>query len=106
MNTADRSIALLDTALRRRFDFFELMPNPGLLEGQIIEDINLEDLLRTINERIEFLYDRDHTIGHSYLMEIDDLPGLAKAFRNKIIANTDNIGKINFFIWIYFVNLL
>ncbi len=85
MNTADRSIALLDTALRRRFDFFELMPNPGLLEGQIIEDINLEDLLRTINERIEFLYDRDHTIGHSYLMEIDELSGLAKAFRNKII---------------------
>ena len=91
MNTADRSIALLDTALRRRFDFVEMPPRPDLLEGIAIEgaDINLETMLQKMNDRIEFLLDREHTIGHAYFMgdfeEHPTLDGLADIFRNKIV---------------------
>lgn len=83
MNTADRSIALVDIALRRRFEFEELMPNSSKLE--IIHGIDLALLLEKINERIEYLYDRDHTIGHAYLMKIETLEGLRDTFKNKII---------------------
>ncbi|WP_022669796.1 McrB family protein [Hippea alviniae] len=86
MNTADRSIALLDTALRRRFTFIEMMPKPELLRDIKIEgDINLEKLLKTINDRIEYLYDRDHTIGHAYFLSIKSFDDLKNIFRNKII---------------------
>ncbi|MFA9392554.1 MAG: AAA family ATPase [Prolixibacteraceae bacterium] len=84
MNTADRSIALLDTALRRRFAFLELMPDPNILSDDI-NGINLQLLLSKMNERIEFLLDRDHTIGHSYLMGISTKSEVCEAFRNKII---------------------
>jgi 5-methylcytosine-specific restriction protein B len=84
MNTADRSIALMDTALRRRFEFVEMMPNPENIK-ETIEGISLQSLLRTINERITLLLDRDHTIGHSYFMNLNDKNDLAKAFKNKII---------------------
>lgn len=131
MNTADRSIALMDTALRRRFEFVEMMPNPCLLHDDsdeeqmgcsvrewedisrwnfskrendwyfhadypavdrkpwrgdmLIEGINLRRLLHVINERIEYLYDRDHQIGHTYLMNVRSMQDLGNAMRNKII---------------------
>jgi 5-methylcytosine-specific restriction protein B len=84
MNTADRSIALMDTALRRRFEFVEMPPKPQLLSKDV-DGINLKKLLETINQRIEYLYDRDHTIGHAYFMGITDFAGLCSVFANKII---------------------
>ena len=85
MNTADRSIALLDTALRRRFDFEELMPNPDILRGVLIEGINIEKLLTAINERVEILYDRDHTIGHAFFIGAQTLDQLESIFRLKVL---------------------
>ena len=83
MNTADRSIALLDLALRRRFEFKELMPKPYLLK--LVDDINLEKLLTKINRRIEFLLDRNHTIGHAYFLGIVSAEELYSVFYNKVI---------------------
>ena len=85
MNTADRSIALLDTALRRRFDFDEIMPRPELLGGKVVEGINLQTLLTKINERITNKYDRDHQIGHSYLMGVNTKEQLERAYKNRIL---------------------
>lgn len=85
MNTADRSIALLDTALRRRFDFEEIMPRPELLGGKVVEGINLQTLLTRINERITNKYDRDHQIGHSYLMGVNTKEQLERTFKNRIL---------------------
>lgn len=88
MNTADRSIALMDTALRRRFEFVEMMPEYDKLNEIVIGDINIGEMLKTINERIEYLYDRDHTIGHAYFMSLKsgaDVSELASVFKNKIL---------------------
>jgi hypothetical protein len=94
MNTADRSIALLDLALRRRFEFRELAPHPDAIQGAdgkgTIPDgesgnIDLRRLLSSINQRIEFLFDRDHLIGHAYFTEIRTLDDLRNAFRFKIV---------------------
>ena len=85
MNTADRSIALMDTALRRRFEFVEMMPEYDTLNETIIEGINVGEMLKTINERIEYLYDRDHTIGHAYFINVSDMKTLANVFKNKIL---------------------
>ncbi len=85
MNSADRSIALLDTALRRRFHFSERQPDETLLEGKMIENTDLGRLLRTLNERIEFLHDRDHVIGHAYLLHINTFEQLCEVFRDQII---------------------
>lgn len=84
MNTADRSIAPIDTALRRRFVFEEMAPDSSLLSTDI-EGVNLQSLLEAINTRIEYLYDRDHTIGHAYLIDVKTFPDLIFAFKNKII---------------------
>ncbi|GAB3564022.1 hypothetical protein GCM10027578_08780 [Spirosoma luteolum] len=83
MNTADRSIALLDLALRRRFSFRELRPDPALLP--VVDGVDLAQLLRTINERIEYLLDRDHAIGHAYLLNLATHADLCDAFRDRII---------------------
>ncbi|PWH86278.1 EVE domain-containing protein [Brumimicrobium oceani] len=85
MNTADRSVEALDTALRRRFSFKEMMPNPELLSDIDIEGINLAELLTTINERIEVLVDRDHTIGHSYFLNVESKEDLKNVFMDKVI---------------------
>ena len=84
MNTADRSIAPIDTALRRRFKFEEMPPKPALLSKDI-EKINLQEMLTAINARIEYIYDRDHTIGHSYFMNVETLTDLKNVFKNNII---------------------
>lgn len=98
MNTADRSVEALDSALRRRFSFTEMMPKPELLENVEIlgvkradgENANLADLLYTINKRIEILKDREHQIGHSYFMKFVNkekvkAEELREVFYNKII---------------------
>lgn len=88
MNSADKSIALMDTALRRRFEFIEYLPKPELLKGIIINDaqeINVKKMLETINRRIEVLLDKDHTIGHAYLINVTDKASLRDALVNKII---------------------
>ena len=85
MNTADRSIALMDTALRRRFEFVEMMPEYDNLNKINIEGINIGEMLKTINERIEYLYDRDHTIGHAYFINVADMETLANVFKNRIL---------------------
>ncbi|MDR3001837.1 MAG: AAA family ATPase [Fibromonadaceae bacterium] len=86
MNTADRSVEALDTALRRRFSFIEMMPEPDKLPNkEIILGINLAVLLTTINARIKMLSDREHQIGHSYFWDIKDWNELKQVFKDKII---------------------
>ena len=88
MNTADRSIALLDIALRRRFNFIEMPPKYELLKQEIeVKNgkIELQELLKAINTRIEFLLDKDHLIGHSYFINIKTFEDLKEIFRNSII---------------------
>lgn len=77
MNTADRSIALMDTALRRRFQFIEMMPDADVLRkigADKVEDLNVAMMLEKINERIAFLYDREHTIGHAFFTKLAKSP--------------------------------
>ena len=86
MNTADRGIALLDVALRRRFDFVERMPNPdhdGIAE--YIEGVKGRKLLRAINARIVEKLDRERQIGHTFLIGVQTLDELKRVFQNQII---------------------
>lgn len=95
MNTADRSIDALDSALRRRFSFVEMVPKPELLSkpdsAPKYLHIDLCALLKALNRRVEFLLDRDHKIGHSYFMNIqagsadEELARLKTAFKDQII---------------------
>ena len=92
MNTADRSIALMDVALRRRFTFEEMMPDAGALQDALAE-ANVEDSLRTLvvgvfsklNERLRYLYDREHQIGHAYFFGVRSLDGLRAVFADRIL---------------------
>jgi 5-methylcytosine-specific restriction enzyme B len=93
MNTADRSVEALDTALRRRFSFQEMPPEPELIKtaGVLketngkIKDLDVVKLLETINNRLEKLIDKDHRIGHSYFMHISTEAELKQAFKDKVI---------------------
>ncbi|SHL80372.1 McrB family protein [Fibrobacter sp. UWH4] len=87
MNTADRSIAMMDTALRRRFNFVEMMPDTGVLRNDIGDDIGIDvcKMLETINKRIEYLYDREHTIGHAFFLNVKTFDDLKLVFKNKVI---------------------
>ena len=85
MNTSDKSIAQLDLALRRRFGFVEMLPEPELLKDINIGKINLQTLLEKLNKRIELLLDKDHTIGHSYFMQVKNIEDLEFVFYNEII---------------------
>lgn len=84
MNTADRSLAAMDIALRRRFTFVEMPPRPDLLDRQVA-GVHLGQLLDAMNQRIEVLLGRDHLIGHAYLIGVQDLAGLAEVFQNRIL---------------------
>ena len=95
MNTADRSIAIMDTALRRRFQFHEMMPEPQVLReigadriSQNGVELDVAKMLEVINKRIEYLYDREHTIGHAFFTGLKDDPTvekLARIFRKSVI---------------------
>ena len=88
MNTADRSIATIDTALRRRFRFNEMLPDANVLNGINVNNISVSEMLIRMNERISFLYDREHTIGHAYFIPLRNNPTieqLAEIFENAII---------------------
>jgi len=84
MNTADRSVEALDTALRRRFSFVHMKPEHNEL-GETNEGIKLNRMLEVINQRLEILIDADHTIGHAWLWDVKDLEGLRIVFKNKIL---------------------
>jgi 5-methylcytosine-specific restriction protein B len=86
MNTADRSVEALDTALRRRFSFEEMLPDPTRLSQEIEGlDVNLRKLLETINNRLEKLIGRDYTVGHSFFMRVTKIDDLRKVICNKVI---------------------
>jgi len=84
MNTADRSVEAIDTALRRRFSFEEMPPKPELLNDNL-EEINLQNVLTNINARLEYLKDRDHAIGHAFLINCKTPEDVAEAFNQKIV---------------------
>lgn len=92
MNTADRSIALMDVALRRRFTFEEMMPDAEALEDALTE-ASVDEVLRTLvvgvftklNERLRYLYDREHQIGHAYFLGVRSLDGLRAVFADRIL---------------------
>ena len=85
MNTADRSIQQLDTALRRRFTFVEMMPDADHdLISEDVDGVNCRQMLRAMNERIALLLDREHQIGHTYLFGVETIEDLADTFRDRI----------------------
>jgi len=109
MNTADRSVEALDTALRRRFTFEEMMPDPSLLSEREIDGVDLRSMLNAINRRLEVLVGRDHTIGHAFFMRVSSLADLIDVFRAKVIPQLQEYfygdwEKINLVLGNAFVN--
>jgi 5-methylcytosine-specific restriction endonuclease McrBC GTP-binding regulatory subunit McrB len=84
MNTADRSVEALDTALRRRFSFEECVPQPNLITN-IIGGIEVKTILSSINERLEMLLSRSHQIGHTYFLNVTTFDDLKTVFYSQII---------------------
>jgi 5-methylcytosine-specific restriction endonuclease McrBC GTP-binding regulatory subunit McrB len=84
MNTADRSVEALDTALRRRFSFKAMLPEPEKL-AENCEGINLQKLLNAVNSRLEVLKDLDHTVGHAWFWNVNNLKDLKEVYANKIL---------------------
>ncbi|MDD5022033.1 MAG: AAA family ATPase [Endomicrobiaceae bacterium] len=84
MNTADKSIALVDVALRRRFAFTEMMPKAELIEENI-DGVRLQTVFKALNKKITILLDRDHQIGHSYFLNIENLKQLKNKWFKEII---------------------
>lgn len=85
MNTADRSIAMMDIALRRRFRFQECAPEPGRIEPAMVGAVNLPALLQRLNDRLEYLLDRDHAIGHAVFMGLSSLHELQRVLAERVI---------------------
>lgn len=88
MNTADRSLSGMDIALRRRFVFNEMLPQPSLLETVLIGSLQVSKLLEVMNARIEALLDREHCLGHAYFMALEKDPSLDRLsgiFRNQVM---------------------
>jgi 5-methylcytosine-specific restriction protein B len=85
MNTADRSVAAMDIALRRRFRFQEFAPEPLEIKPRMVGTIDLKALLEKLNDRLYFLLDRDHAIGHAYFLGIDSLAALRDAIAHRVI---------------------
>ena len=92
MNTADRSIALMDVALRRRFTFEELMPESfvvrEVLEKEVPDKLFIDlvvDIFEVLNQRIRFVYDRDHQLGHAYFLGVRNLDDLRQVFIDRVI---------------------
>ncbi len=88
MNTADRSLAGLDIALRRRFTFREMPPKPELLKDVVVGGLHIAQLLIVMNQRIELLLDRDHCLGHAYFMPLQSEPTLERLgqiFREQVL---------------------
>jgi hypothetical protein len=84
MNTADRSVEALDSALRRRFSFIQMLPKPDRLKTTT-DNINLSEVLQVLNNRLAVLKDNDHTIGHAWLWNVNNLDALKNAFKDKIL---------------------
>lgn len=86
MNTADRSVATMDVALRRRFRFVECPPQPELISDSLaLGAVDLRKLLTRLNDRLEFMLDRNHAIGHATFMSIDGLPELQRRLAERVI---------------------
>jgi len=88
MNTADRSLAGLDVALRRRFEFIEMLPDIEALRGIEVEGVPIDELLSRMNRRIEVLLGRDYMLGHAYFMRLEKTPTielLAEIFRRQVL---------------------
>ena len=93
MNTADRSIALMDVALRRRFSFEEMAPSVKILQDELKKHKDMSPevvdltctLFTRINERLTFLYDREHQIGHTYFLKVKNWEDLRLVFATKVL---------------------